>query len=182
MTESLEITTLPAHYLLNLRTADPSVWTSVLGVELPLTPNTLVPYGADGWIAWLGPDEWLLAARRAVDAIEEELRAAAAGTALSIVDVSATHSVLRISGAGARQLLAHGCALDLHPREFPVGRCAQTRLALANVLIGAPIHGQADFVSAPAFLVLVRSSFTRYLTEWLADAAVGVTSEPVPAR
>jgi sarcosine oxidase subunit gamma len=175
VTESLEITALPAHYLLNLRIEDPSVWASVLGVEFPLVPNTLVPYGADGWIAWLGPDEWLLASPRAVDGVASGLRAAA--RVASIVDVSASRTVFQISGAGARQLLAQGCALDLHPREFAVGHCAQTRLALANVLIVARVPGQTDFVAAPTFLVLVRSSFTRYLTEWLADAAVSVTAE-----
>jgi sarcosine oxidase subunit gamma len=175
VTELLDITALQAHYLLNLRIADPSVWTSILNVALPSAPNTLVPFGGDGWIAWLGPDEWLLASPRPVDVLEAELRAAA--EVASIVDVSAAQAIVQISGGGARRLLAHGCALDLHPREFPAGRCAQTRLALANVLIAAPVYGQSDFAMTPTFLVLVRSSFTRYLTQWLADAAVSAAVE-----
>ncbi|MGW0201911.1 sarcosine oxidase subunit gamma family protein, partial [Nonomuraea sp. NPDC003201] len=57
---------------------------------------------------------------------------------------------------------AHGCALDLHPRAFGPGRCAQTMLARAQVVLVPREDG---------FLVLVRSSFAAYLAEWLLDAA-----------
>jgi sarcosine oxidase subunit gamma len=67
-----------------------------------------------------------------------------------------------VGGPRARDLLAHGCALDLHPRVFGPGRCAQTMLARAQVVL---------LPRPDDFLVLVRSSFAAYLSEWLLDAA-----------
>jgi sarcosine oxidase subunit gamma len=60
-------------------------------------------------------------------------------------------------------LLAHGCALDLRPRVFGPGRCAQTLLARAGVVLMAR--------DGDEFLVFVRSSFAGYLAAWLLDAA-----------
>jgi sarcosine oxidase subunit gamma len=68
-----------------------------------------------------------------------------------------------VAGPRARDLLAHGCALDLHPRSFGPGRCAQTMLARAQVLLVA--HDGDEFT------VFVRSSFAGYLATWLLDAA-----------
>jgi sarcosine oxidase subunit gamma len=168
---TLDILEIPAQNMLNLRIApsDAAVWTDVLGVALPLEPNTLVATG-DRWIAWLGPDEWLLVSPNDLRPVEESLRAASQAP-MSVVDVSSTRTTVQISGSGARQLLAQGCALDLHPRVFAPGRCAQTRLALANVLIAAPIELQTDFELAPTYLVLGRASFARYLSDWLLDAS-----------
>lgn len=156
----------------NLRIAprDTALWADVLGVAPPAEPNTLAPT-RDGWIAWLGPDEWLLVSSSDLRATVQRLRGAARQVHASIVDVSAARAALHIGGVGARDLLAHGCALDLHPREFRAGRCAQTRLALANVIIAAPPDGQSDFDAAPAYTVLVGTSFARYLAGWLCDAA-----------
>ncbi|GAA1010875.1 2Fe-2S iron-sulfur cluster-binding protein [Acrocarpospora pleiomorpha] len=112
----------------------------------PLTPaNTAVTDG-ETVAVWLGPDEWLVIG-------PSEVRG---------VDVSAQWAVVRVSGGRARELLAHGCALDLHPEVFPAGRCAQTLLARAQIILVAESDG---------FLVLVRASFARYLAAWLLDAA-----------
>jgi sarcosine oxidase subunit gamma len=59
-------------------------------------------------------------------------RAAHAGARrLYAVDVSASRAVIELAGAQARAVLAKGCGLDLHPRSFTAGRCAQTVLARA---------------------------------------------------
>jgi sarcosine oxidase, subunit gamma len=121
--------------------------------DLPLEPGTLTRTG-DRLALWLGPDEWLL-----VGPPGSRFEPAGAG---SIVDVSAARTTIEISGDRARDLLAHGCALDLHPSVFPEGRCAQTMLAQAQVIL---VH--VDGV----YRVLVRSSYARYLAEWLVDAA-----------
>jgi sarcosine oxidase subunit gamma len=170
----LQIVETAQRNLLNLRIAPDlgSRWTDVLGAALPTKPNTLIMTDT-GWLAWLGPDEWLAVSsgESDPDSVSAELWSAAGDAPASVVDVSAARVTLRISGAGARQLLAHGCALDLHPRVFPVGRCAQTRLGYANVLIAMPTDAQT-------YEVLVRASFTRYLIAWLLDAATAVISEP----
>ena len=132
---------------------------AVLGFPLPLEPNTFTRGGAVSAL-WLGPDEWLLIAPPDT-ALEPRL----AGLAPSLVDVSAARTIVQICGRRARDLLAHGAAIDLHPRVFGAGRCAQTRLALANVVLAGV---DAD---EPTFWVLVRSSFAGYLVTWLLDAA-----------
>jgi sarcosine oxidase subunit gamma len=130
-----------------------------LGVPLPVEPNT-VARADDRTVLWLGPDEWLVLG----GCDESRLRAAAGTEPASVVDVSAHRTTVRVSGAHSRDLLAHGCSLDLHPSRFPAGRCAQTMLAHAPVIL-LPLP-------ADEFWVLVRASFARYLAEWLLDAAV----------
>ncbi|EWM17999.1 sarcosine oxidase, subunit gamma [Kutzneria sp. 744] len=52
----------------------------------------------------------------------------------------------------------------MHPRAFGPGRCAQTMLARAAVVL----H-QVD--AGPTYRLLVRPSFAGYLTSWVRDAA-----------
>ena len=88
------------------------------------------------------------------------------------MDVSAQRIAIRLTGSRVRDLLAKGCAIDLHPRVFGRGRSAQSTLGLAAVVLLALGDGGDDF------LVLVRSSFAGYLAEWLLDAAVEYTGGP----
>jgi sarcosine oxidase subunit gamma len=129
-----------------------------LGAPLPATPNTTSAAG-DVEVLWMGPDEWLVVAPPGA----EGLRAALAehGT---VVDVSAQRTVVEVAGADARDLLLKGCALDLHPRSFGVGDCAQTLLARVQVVL-------VPRTEEPAYRVFVRASFAEYLAEWLLDAA-----------
>jgi sarcosine oxidase subunit gamma len=82
---------------------------------------------------------------------------------VAVTDVSAHRTTIVVAGPDARGLLAHGCALDLHPSVFGPGTCAQTTLARAQVVLLARDHDE--------FWILVRASFARYLTAWIADAA-----------
>jgi sarcosine oxidase subunit gamma len=171
----LTVSELPLRVQVNVRLdPDNSVRDGVekvLETPLPLDPNTTVCVG-DRMVCWLGPDEWLVVGSVGDEGLAAHLAEATAGQAASVVDVSAARTILRISGPRARALLAHGCALDLHAQTFPVGHCAQTRLALANVLIAAAADNAAEHVRAPEFLVFVRASFAGYVATWLLDAAV----------
>jgi sarcosine oxidase subunit gamma len=136
-----------------------------LGLSLPLEPNTVVRAG-ESTVLWLGPDEWLVVGAPDTQRdLEQRIRAAAGDEHVSVTDVSAQRTTLLVSGARARDLLAHGCPLDLHPRAFGPGRCAQTMLARAQVVVVVRDEPGAGF------WVLVRSSFAGYLTDWLLDAA-----------
>ncbi|MBK3581448.1 sarcosine oxidase subunit gamma [Streptomyces sp. MBT65] len=136
-----------------------------LGLSLPLEPNTVVRAG-ELTVLWLGPDEWLVVGPPDTQRdVEDRIRAASGDEHVAVTDVSAQRTTLLVSGARARDLLAHGCPLDLHPRAFGAGRCAQTTLARTQVVLVA-----RDEVGA-GFWVLVRSSFAGYLTDWLLDAA-----------
>ncbi|WUD71748.1 sarcosine oxidase subunit gamma [Streptomyces sp. NBC_00510] len=136
-----------------------------LGAPLPLEPCTAVRTG-DLAVLWLGPDQWLVVGPPgSQEDLEARLRKAAGEAHVSVTDVSAQRTTLLVSGPRARDLLAHGCSLDLHPRVFPPGRCAQTALARAQVVLVAREEVRAGF------WVLVRSSFSGYLADWLLDAA-----------
>lgn len=141
-----------------------------VGLALPVSPTTASAGGGRA-VLWLGPDWWLVVAPPGesagiVDALEADL----AGRHFSVVDVSANRTTLELAGPKARDVLAKGCALDLHPRSFGAGRVAQTAVARAQVVL----HQTGD---EPAYRLLVRPSFAGYLTAWLRDAM----SEYLPA-
>ncbi|UUU20431.1 sarcosine oxidase subunit gamma [Streptomyces sp. DSM 40750] len=136
-----------------------------LDLQLPLEPNTVVRAGELAAL-WLGPDEWLLVGPPGGERdLESRIRTAAADEPVSVTDVSAQRTTLLVAGPRARDLLAHGCALDLHPRAFGAGRCAQTTLGRTQIVLVARDEPGAGF------WVLVRSSFAGYLADWLLDAA-----------
>jgi len=142
-----------------------SAVTRVLGAEPPLQANIFVIAGTLT-IYWLGPDEWLIVTPSGQQAaLAATLGEALQGVFSSITDVSSGQTLISISGANARALLEKGCPIDLHPRQFAVGDCAQTHLAKAPVLISA-----VD--DAPGYQLIVRRSFADYLGRWLLDATV----------
>ena len=135
-----------------------------LGYELPSDPNRTNGEGDRGAL-WLGPDEWLLTAPGGQEkALFETLSQAATGHHAALSDVSDARIVLALSGSRAREVMEKGCSLDLHPRAFQTGHCAQTRLARAAILL----HQTSD---APAYDIHVAWSFAAYLWVWLEDAA-----------
>ena len=137
---------------------------AALGVELPIEPNTVATHGQRSAL-WLGPDEWLVVdATEDPQRIEATVRQSFAPDWGSAVDVSANRVVFELTGAAARDILARGCPLDLHPRRFGPGKCAQTLLAKTAIILW-----QTD--AAPTFRILVRPSFATYVACWLADAA-----------
>jgi sarcosine oxidase subunit gamma len=128
---------------------------------LPRTPNTVWEDGPRAAL-WLGPDEWLILGPPGSQGdIVHELEAALDGTHRSVVDVSDNRVALEISGPRVRDLLAKGCALDLDPPAWGVGRCAQTMLGRAQVIL----HERTATTG-----LLVRPSFSNYLVDWLLDA------------
>ncbi|WP_200300991.1 sarcosine oxidase subunit gamma [Streptomyces adelaidensis] len=136
-----------------------------LDLALPLEPNSVVRAG-ELTALWQGPDEWLLVAPPGAQRdLESRIREAAADEPVSVTDVSAQRTTVLVTGPRARDLLAHGCPLDLHPRAFDAGRCAQTTLGRTQIVLVARDEPRAGF------WVLVRSSFAGYLADWLLDAA-----------
>ena len=136
---------------------------SVLDCRLPVSPNTVQTAG-DLTVLWLGPDEWLvLTPPGAEAAIIGRLREALAGVHAAMTDVSGNHARLRLTGNHAREVLAKGCSLDLHPRRFQPGRCAQTLIVRSGVIL----HQLDD---RPSYDLLPRRSFAEYLWLWLTDA------------
>jgi sarcosine oxidase, subunit gamma len=137
-----------------------------LGVALPTAPSTYTESETATAVS-LGPDEWLItSAFLTPEELESGLRTAVghAGTG-SVVDVSAQRTTLRLRGEHARDLLAGGCSLDLHPLVFARGSAAQTLLGQSGVVLMALDDAGTHYQ------LVVRSSFAGYLTSWLLDAA-----------
>jgi sarcosine oxidase subunit gamma len=159
----------PFRAMLNLR-GDPAdaeflkAAQAAAGVELPLEPNTTRRNGQVTAL-WLGPDEWLITAPQGEERVlAPALRAALGDRHAAVVDLTESRTVIAVSGAHARDLLAKGCTLDLHARVFKVGACAQTGLARA----GALVHLLDE---TPSFEITILRSFADYMWVWLTDAA-----------
>jgi sarcosine oxidase, subunit gamma len=140
----------------NLR-ADPAL-AARGGLALPAAPNTWSPAGGRE-VLWLGPDEWLVVDQPGTaPAIMKELEGALQGTHHSVVDVSADRTVVELTRPDRIDLLTQGCSLDLDPRSWRDGMCAQTLLARVPVLLQERAHATRLFV---------RPSFADHLADWL---------------
>lgn len=142
-----------------------------IGVTLPAAPNTVSgPDRLDDGprVIWLGPDEWLVVTHGskrsgALKALREALR----GQHATVTDTSDSRTVIVVSGPYARDTLSKGCSLDLHPRAFTAGACAQTTLARAAVILHSIGESQP---ATSQFDVYVHWSFAEYLWAWIEDA------------
>lgn len=152
------ITEIPFLTMVNIRvppTSSAAARISVrLGGPLPVVPGSVVDAN-DRHILWLGPDEWLIVSRPD----DNELVDLLAEPGASIVDVSANRTTIEVR---SRDLLEHGCTLDLHPRAFHAGKCAQTMIARTQVILW-------QVSDDPGYRLLVRCSFAEYLADWITD-------------
>jgi sarcosine oxidase subunit gamma len=133
-------------------------------------PNRFVATPA-GDCFWLGPEEWLVVGPPSSRAETlEALERAVGPEDGAAVDLSSSRVVFELRGPKARDVLASCCALDLHPRVFGPGQCAQTLVAKAPVLLS-----QVD--EAPTYRLFVRPSLASYVVSWLVDGIEGVRAE-----
>jgi sarcosine oxidase, subunit gamma len=118
---------------------------------------------------WVGPDRWFIV-DEAHDDLVSTMEQSAQGT-MAVTELSSARTVLRLSGSMARDVLAQGCAVDLHPEAFVVGTSVATGLARHAVVLHLRAPG-------PVFDVYVYRSFGRDLLDCLRVAA----SRPMHAR
>ncbi len=178
----------PHRGMVNLR-LDPknaeamAAFEAAFGFALPTQPNTSAGNG-EASALWLGPDEWWIVSPgpgpEAGPELADKLRAALADRFAAVTEVGESRTCIRIAGPKARALLQKGCPLDLHPRAFGAGQCAQTCLAKATVaihLVADESAADGSVAAGPAFEVYVLRSFAEYLWAWLEDAGreYGVT-------
>ena len=130
---------------------------SVFGCALPLLPDSSAG-GANCKVLWTGLDAWLV--------VSDNPKTNSAQMSIAhgfVTDVSHGRAAWRISGPRTVDMLAKGCSLDLHPRVFQTGRCAQTSLAHVSVLL----HRCAD----DAFQLYCARSYAQHMWHWLTEAA-----------
>lgn len=135
----------------------------VLGVALPTKPRTSATWG-DIRVLWLSVDQWLvLTTRDKAAALLAQLRAALAGIHSLAVDVSDMRAVIRLEGAGCREVLMKGSSLDLIDGSYVAGTVRRLRFAE----IAALLHVVEDEV----FDLYVFRSYAHYAWEFLLATA-----------
>ena len=161
--------------MINLRAqkSDPVFLSTIkqnLGLDVPTDVNT-VSESIDGiYTLCLGPDEWLIVApSNKEQKIHNDLRQALEHLHTSINLIGESRTVIRLNGLNARDTLAKGCSLDLHPRAFKPGQCAQTILGRSDITIHQVAH--QDKTYAAKYDIIVLRSFAEYVWTWLEDAA-----------
>jgi sarcosine oxidase subunit gamma len=114
--------------------------------------------------AWAGAGQWL-AMEAGADgvAFEQRLRAAL-GSLASVSDQSDGRTVTRVGGPRARDTLAKGVPIDLHPSTFHPGDAAVTVIAYVAAHIW-----QLD--EAPTYEIIVPRSYAPAFLEWLIGSA-----------
>jgi sarcosine oxidase subunit gamma len=130
-----------------------------LGVKLPAEPNCAE--GISPCALCLAPGEWLIVGEGPMDALEHVLASVSGESTCHVVDVSNGNAIFGLEGPLAARILSRGCSLDLHPRVFPPGCCAQTVFAHIPALIHRPSDGAE-------FRLYVDASYEAYFSAWLA--------------
>ena len=114
---------------------------------------------------WLSPDEILLLTEAGAEgALAKQISDNAGRAHIAVNDISDALTSLHLKGSAVRQILAKGCAIDLHEDHFTTGDCAQTMLSHAGVTILA--------LGDDEMMVICRTSFTDYTVAYLCDAAL----------
>ena len=146
---------------------------AVLEARLPTEPNMFVEI-YDSRVFWLAPNEWLIVAPATEGYLVEKLELALEGMHHAVTELTGGQTIIRIAGPGARETLAQGCTVDLHPTVFRANCCAQTLLANVPVLLCVV---SASNNSEPIFDVIIRRSIADYLARWLIDGAFEIGFE-----
>lgn len=161
----LRIAEVPFPGLLLLRGAvDDAAFAGAVARVLDVAPGDEVNNGEGCHLLRLEDDAWLAVLPSGREGIvQRTLSAALEGIAAAVIDVSDAYAVLDLSGPLAREILAGGCPLDLHPRALPPGQYARTTLAGVAVVVQSLDGGALRLFVAPSVL--------RWCVSWLLDQA-----------
>jgi sarcosine oxidase subunit gamma len=143
------------------------------GVELPPVQKYIASLSLG--IAAAGPGQWLIMTDQAKSAqFELQLRMELAGLA-SVFDQSDGRTIVQVSGPRARDALAKGVLIDLHPGVFGVGSTAVTSIAYIGVHFW-----QTD--EKPTYEFAMFRSFAMSFCDWLLDSSaefgVALSTDP----
>ena len=135
---------------------------AAFGLELPAPGRAAT--GANLTALWIQPDGFFLLGPSGPEGALARAVKAACGDTASVIDQTHGRSVVTLSGANARWVLAKFCRVDLHPSVFGPGSVASTQIAH----LACTIH-QRDAV--PSYDLIVFTTFRKSFLESLAHAA-----------
>ena len=138
--------------------------TPLTGCTFPPAANKFTTAG-ERHIVWLGPDEFMVICEAGKDEeLASAIHASFGNRHAAVTNITDALAAFHLKGVAVRQVLAKGCALDLHQNSFASGDAAQTLLSHAAVTIMALTNDE--------FIVICRTSFASYLHDWIIDAAL----------
>lgn len=146
----------------------------VLGFPLPARAGEVTGDPRGLHAIWMSPDEFLAVDVSRRQEPGEAVRyedALAPGMPGQAIELSANRALLVLSGPSSRAVLEKSVHLDLHPREFGVGRAAVTQVGLVPVIL----HRSDE----QEWRLYPRASFADYLARWLIDG-MGEFAQPDP--
>ena len=132
-----------------------------IGASPSFTP--VITAGNDLTFVWSGPGHWLALGPQATETIETRL-GVVFGTHASVFDQSGSRVLLDIRGPRARDVLAKGVSIDLHPRAFRTGDVAVTTASHLAVHLW-------QVADEPVYRLLVVRTWFDSLWRWLAASA-----------
>lgn len=138
--------------------------TKLIGTETNLDNNRFAST-TSRYAIWLSPDEIMVLTGAGEETeLAAQIAAATKGAHMAVNDITDAMTSLHLKGANVRQMLAKGCAIDLHKDHFKAGDCAQTTLSHAGITLLA--------IGDDEMIMLCRTSFTDYVVAYLCDAAL----------
>ena len=126
---------------------EPNTWSSIAGVQ----------------VCWIGPSLWLTLERIGEARTESSDFVANLPSDLSVIDTTGAYAVVSLSGPSVGALLKKACAYDFHESVFSTKCCVRTTFAKTQALV---IDQQKGFID-----LVVRRSYSDYVTRWIADAS-----------
>jgi methylglutamate dehydrogenase subunit D len=141
------------------------------GVTLPSNPRLVKSRSGFDFIG-AGPDQWLAIAPATAAGLDlaHVLAGQLQGLA-SVADQTDARTLVRVSGEKARDTLAKGLPIDLHPRVFPEGAVAITHADHIGVIVWRPDESDAFVLACSRSY---SDSFWRWLTESAAEHGLAV--------
>ncbi len=135
----------------------------ILEIDLPKQPRTSASWG-DIKVLWLSIDQWLVICPGSrANELTSKLQDALVGIHSLIVNVSDMRAVIRLEGAGCREVVMKGTSTDLLDGTFAPGAVKRMRFAE----IAALLHVVEDDVID----IYVFRSYAQYAWDFLGKAA-----------
>jgi heterotetrameric sarcosine oxidase gamma subunit len=136
-----------------------------------LEPGTAARTGDAWWCPLTRTRALVICPAAETAGLRARLEQAAAGASGHVADVTTGFAALAVSGPAARELLARVSALDLRPRQMPVGAFRPGSLARTP--------GMVLRVAEDRYLALVGAALGEYLWTVVAEAGAPLGARPL---